>query len=75
MRILLYIVDALFALMALGIFMSFTQTKRIGLLLGALCFGLAAYFSYSLVSRPVGRHSVRLTPGRRPTTRSPAMPV
>ena len=57
MTVLLYIVDALFALLALGIFASFTQSKHIGLLLGALCFGSAAALSFYLQSwwpLPVG---------------------
>ena len=50
MRTLLYIADGCFGLMAIGIFVTFVQSRRHGLLLGVLCFGLAAVLSYTMLS-------------------------
>lgn len=50
MRILLFIVAGIFALFGLGTFMSFIQSRNIGLLLAAIVFGTAAGAAIGFVS-------------------------
>ncbi len=50
MTILLYILQGLFALMAIGLLMGFSASKHVGLLLAAIAFGGAAFASFQLMA-------------------------
>lgn len=48
MTIALHIVQAFFVLMAIGLILGFSASKRIGLLFAAVAYGGGAYASYAL---------------------------
>jgi hypothetical protein len=48
MAIVLHIVQGILALMAIGLLLGFTGSKRVGLLLAAIVYGGGAYASYAM---------------------------
>ena len=50
MTVLLHIVQGIFALMMIGLFLGYSASKHIGLLLAGIAFGGSAFASFQLMA-------------------------